>query len=124
MSEQYCLHSMTVDDCLPCQKSDLARQRAHIDRLRQMLINVGAGEELAAHDAHWFGGNAQPLPTPAPAQHLLARTEFEPPVTISEPVQNDQGFFVGFRIFHPEGVECAYSPNTHQCSCGKMESDD
>lgn len=43
------------------------------------------------------------------------------PVTYPEPVFNEDGFGVGFRIVHPPGVECVFPPNTKQCSCGRME---
>ncbi len=43
------------------------------------------------------------------------------PVTISEPIYNTEGFGVGFRIRHPESVECVFPPPTHQCSCGRLE---
>lgn len=43
------------------------------------------------------------------------------PVTIAEPIYNDQGFGVGFRIIHPQGVECVFPLDTRQCSCGRMD---
>lgn len=46
---------------------------------------------------------------------------YERPVTISEPIYNDQGFGVGFRLSHPEGVECGFHPESHQCSCGRLD---
>lgn len=53
------------------------------------------------------------------AQPRAAAVEL--PVTIAEPVFNEQGFSVGFRIVHPPGVECVFPPGTKQCSCGKMD---
>lgn len=43
------------------------------------------------------------------------------PVTLSEPVLNEDGFYVGFRVVHPPGVECVFPLDTKQCSCGKMD---
>lgn len=63
--DEYCPHSMTKSDCLPCWKSMYHRQCSHIERLRQMLVDAGAGSALAEHDAYWFGGNARPLPDPS-----------------------------------------------------------
>lgn len=121
-----CIHSYTHPDCLSCHKGVIERQDAHIERLRQMLTDAGATRALSEHDAHWFGGNAQPVPVsrpPAPVSTL------ELPVTMAAPVYNDQGFSVGFRITHPPGVECVFPLPSNQCSCGKtlaevIESDD
>lgn len=44
----------------------------------------------------------------------------ELPVTMSEPILSEEGFGVGFRIFHPPGVACVFPADTHQCSCGKI----
>jgi hypothetical protein len=63
----YCFHSGIELDCAGCLQGYVANQNAHIDRLRQMLVDHGAGMALTAHDAHWFGGNAQALPAKTPA---------------------------------------------------------
>lgn len=47
-------------------------------------------------------------------------SSYIPPVTVAEPIYNDQGFSAGFRITHPPDVECSYHPVTKQCSCGKL----
>lgn len=44
----------------------------------------------------------------------------ERPITLTEPILNDEGFYVGFRVVHPPGVECVFPSDTNQCSCGKM----
>lgn len=126
----YCYHSAMDDDCIACHKAEINRKAAHIDRLRRMLIDAGAVDALREHDANWFGdGYDQPLPAPAPA--LLSRSSpvqpsppspsYELPVTLSEPILNEQGFYVGFAISHPPGVDCVFPPTTNQCSCGKMD---
>jgi hypothetical protein len=138
MSDEACLHSYLVEDCLPCHKGYISRQESHINRLRQMLVDAGAADELQKHDAHWFGGNAQPLPSPAvvksSTQQSVAQVaaaspgvslqEFVPAPVLSEVVLNDQGFASGFRLFHPPGVECAFDKRTHKCSCGQPEPTD
>lgn len=50
-----CFHSMIVDGCYSCAQGCIARQEDHIQRLRQMLRDAGAGPALDAHDLHWFG---------------------------------------------------------------------
>lgn len=47
--------------------------------------------------------------------------DYVPPITISQPIFNVDGFSAGFRILHPPGVECSYHPVVHQCSCGKLD---
>lgn len=54
-----------------------------------------------------------------PEGHLTMAEEL--PVTMAEPVYNDQGFAVGFRVMHPPGVECVFDQRTHKCSCGRPE---
>lgn len=44
------------------------------------------------------------------------------PVTIAEPVFNEQGFSAGFKLIHPPGVDCVFPPDTKQCSCGRTEA--
>lgn len=44
-----------------------------------------------------------------------------PPVTISQPIYNADGFSAGFRILHPPGVECSFHPVLKKCSCGKID---
>lgn len=120
----YCYHSGMVDDCIGCQKGLVHLQEAHIDRLRKMLIDAGAVEALREHDAYWFGGNALPLPEPSA---VLARSKpvvqepYTPAVTLAEPIYNEQGFSVGFRVTHPPGVSCVFDPATSRCSCGKLD---
>lgn len=71
---------------------------------------------------HTVGSNPAGVPPVfQPLSRVLPPPAYEPPVTISEPIRNDQGFYVGFRIVHPPGVECVFPPNTKQCSCGKMD---
>lgn len=45
---------------------------------------------------------------------------YEAPITMAEPIFGDDGFSKGFRVVHPPGVECAYRPETNQCSCGRF----
>jgi hypothetical protein len=45
------------------------------------------------------------------------------PVTMSEPITNEDGFFVGFGVTHPPGIECVFPLPNRQCSCGKTLSD-
>lgn len=59
-------------------------------------------------------GKPFPVPNPLNLNESL-------PVTYTEPVMNDDGFYVGFQVVHPPGVECVFPPNTKQCSCGKMD---
>lgn len=56
-----------------------------------------------------------PEAEPSPAIEYLL------PVTMSEPVMNEEGFYVGFQVVHPAGVKCVFPPDTKQCSCGKMD---
>lgn len=47
----------------------------------------------------------------------------ELPPVLSEPVYNEEGFGVGFRISHPPGVECVFPFPTGRCSCGRTDTD-
>lgn len=67
-----CYHSMMVPDCIGCWESYVSRQIAHIDRLRQMVVDAGATQELVEHDAYWFGGNATSPPDPSVLGHVEA----------------------------------------------------
>jgi hypothetical protein len=55
----------------------------------------------------------------ATVQELLSSYD-SLPVTISEPIYNEDGFGVGFRVVHPPGVECVFPLPSRQCSCGRL----
>lgn len=57
----------------------------------------------------------------ASATETVDDTFRQPPITLTEPVYNTDGFGVGFRVVHPPGVECEFPPDTKRCSCGKMD---
>jgi hypothetical protein len=64
----------------------------------------------------------RPVMVPEPNVYVRPNpTPYTLPEVYPEPIYNDQGFGVGFRVVHPPGVECVFPPDTHQCSCGKID---
>lgn len=92
-AREYCVHSGMEDDCLSCHKGYINRQIAHIERLRQLLVDAGAQRALTLHDVHWFGGNAQPLPDPTATETPLASGDYIIVYWTDDGEQSAAGYF-------------------------------